>query len=116
MKLIFVLFVGLSLVGCMQPHYPEEQIVGTIEDCTLDNEAGYRQRIIHQEKMRVDVRRDFNSCMAGNVHRDVVYNDTNELAETCKKYANEVNGVNPILISGGITGSIYLNIQKCGGK
>lgn len=116
--IIFIIFGIYSGTKKVKENSIQDDILA--KQCALGNNT-YRQRIVNNYVNADKIREDFKDCLKGNSNRDVVYNDTNELAKTCKRVAFELNnGINIQDYSGDPTFETLLKIEKnihdCGGK
>lgn len=106
-KLLCAALIGLSLVGCADGVY-DQRVCGSTN--------GDRQLVKNNYVHRDEIMASFNECMKGNSNRDVVYNDTNELAKTCRKASIATYG-GVDTSKGGLEtywASIEASLKKCG--
>ena len=83
-KLVLLSVLFLCLTACAKAKNPENE-------CDLAN--GFNQVVFNNLAYRNDIRKDYQECLKNaNSNRDVVYNDTNEVAITCRKTAYQLNG------------------------
>lgn len=82
----------------------------------LCEESGLYQAVYNNIKYRDEIRKEFSSCMKGNSNRDVVYNDTNELAKTCRDIAHNMYGgiaASNWTFSSNELAKVELDLRKC---
>lgn len=73
-----------------------------------------RQMVLNNYRYKKEIKEDYRTCMSANTNRDVVYNDTNELAKTCLKSAYALNsGLNP-RNNESYVGDIERSLRHCG--
>ena len=79
-------------------------------------EIGDSNRVLVKNNIvnRVQIREDFTMCMKGNSNRDVTYNDTNELAKTCRSLAFTMNGGVDVTGQESYYANIEQSLYKCG--
>lgn len=93
-SLVCLSLLAIALTGCAKHQFVEEheQIQRQeAKDCTL-GVKDVRQAVKNNWTYRADIKEDYKVCMSSNSNRDVVYNDTNELAKTCLESAHKLNG------------------------
>ena len=107
--LIFSVIVSLAMTACARKDMDKPE--RTTIPCTLDVN-NYRVAVVNSVKYRDEIRETFIKCQAGNTHRDVVYNDTAELAQYCKDTAYSLYGaMDPSQQEN--TRSILADVMKC---
>lgn len=103
MKKFILIAAFVGLVGC-----------GPSADLSCNNDDGSRtavkNNIVHREEIRTAVM----ECMKGNTNRDVVYNDTNELAKTCQRIAISMYGGVNTRFDTAYYGTIEKSLYDCG--
>ena len=104
-NLFFTALLAYGLVGCDGSTQPQLQCNSGFGDRTL---------IINNITYRDEIRTAMLDCMKGNSNRDVVYNDTNELAKTCKKMAFSLYGGVDTRGSESYYGSVESSLYECG--
>lgn len=105
-NLFFIVLLAYGLVGCEG---------GSINPQLQCNSGfGDRTLIINNVTYREEIRAAMMDCMKGNSNRDVVYNDTNELAKTCKKMAFSLYGGVDTRGNESYYGSIENSLYECG--
>ena len=82
-KLVLLSVLFLCLTACAKAKEPENQ---------CDLAYGFNQLVFNNLANRNQIRQDYRECLKANSNRDVVYNDTNDLANTCRKTAYQLNG------------------------
>jgi hypothetical protein len=89
--LLFVSLIAIALTGCVKSaEQLEREQAAEAKECSFG--GGIRQAVKNNWTYRDDIKKDYRACIAGNSNRDVVYNDTNELAKTCIESAHKLNG------------------------
>lgn len=119
----FCLVLGvIASIGCSGTIFTEveeweRQKIAHKGKCTLDSNSR-RGAIAHAYQSQPVIERAFEKCTSTNSNRDVVYNDTNELAKTCLDVAYSVAGAyNWIRYDNNMySRDIFTDVKACGGK
>lgn len=105
-----VIILFLVIVYALYEAGSPDKSTTDIQSCTYG--GGLRQAVKNNIIYREDIKKDYKVCMSGNSNRDVVYNDTNELAKTCLESAHKLNGGIVANDFSGVPTSKIGNIEK----